>query len=490
MLLAQHATAFTADLGAPGMLLAQHWRCVPEVISYCNRLAYGGQLVPCREDISRERILPAFGRAHLQSPAKRLGSSWINPGEAKTVATWIAGKRAELEAFYGRDKIEDIVGVVTPFAAQTRILLQALHDVELDQISAGTVHTFQGAERPVIIFSPVYSFTGKGSYFFDHGPNMLNVAVSRAKDSFLVIGDLRLFDASRIALPSGLLGHYLFASPDNEISGISPIPVPEDETVEQLLDLKAHRSALRRALAEGRERVLIASPYLRPRVLDEDNIEEQVAAASQRGVEVIVFYNSAFHEKTLDRTKAAKVVERLIKAGADVRDAPNIHLKTLICDRQWLVSSSFNWLSAERSVKTWQNLEQSLLYRGERAENLIKDVWKELIDRQYGETEGRAPAPAVPKSSAATEAKRSNSLREKKKVVQFEKLSIANLAKHIKRSTPELQRRLVKLDLATWQGENLQLTDKGKLAGGEVRFSRENRAFLVWPRDLDLGGYD
>ena len=490
MLLAQNATTYTVDRGAPGMLLAQHWRCVPEVIRYCNHLAYAGHLVPCRKEISRERILPAFGRAHLQSPAKRLGSSWINPGEAKAIAKWIAEKRDELETFYSGKQIEDIVGVVTPFAGQKGVLFQALRGFGLDQVIAGTVHTFQGAERPVIIFSPVYSFSGKGSYFFDLGPNMLNVAVSRAKDSFLVIGDMRLFDTSRPALPSGLLGQYLCASPANEIGGIVPIPFPEDATVEQLLSLEAHRETFRRALKEGHERVLIASPYLRPRVLNTDDIEDQVAAASRRGVEVIVFYNSAFHKRSLDRAKATEVAERLSKAGADVRDAANIHLKTLACDRHWIVAGSFNWLSAERSVESRQNLEQSFLYRGESAEAEIKKVWKELIDRQYEDIdETSTSAISVPTQDMSERTKKPEPQREKKSSSNdYEKLSIKNLATELGRSTAELKERLVELDLVTSQGKNFELTEAGRRAGGEVRTSRYG-PFLVWPRDLDLGGH-
>lgn len=41
---------------------------------------------------------------------------------------------------------------------------------------------------------------------------MLNVAVSRAKDSFLVIGNLALFDAKKPSRPSGLLAKDLFNS--------------------------------------------------------------------------------------------------------------------------------------------------------------------------------------------------------------------------------------------------------------------------------------
>lgn len=45
-----------------------------------------------------------------------------------------------------------------------------------------------GAERKVILFSSVYG-SEDGCYFINRAPDLMNVAVSRAKDSFLVFGD-------------------------------------------------------------------------------------------------------------------------------------------------------------------------------------------------------------------------------------------------------------------------------------------------------------
>lgn len=47
---------------------------------------------------------------------------------------------------------------------------------------------WQGAERNVIIFSSVYG-SEEGCYFINSNKSLMNVAVSRAKDSFLVFGD-------------------------------------------------------------------------------------------------------------------------------------------------------------------------------------------------------------------------------------------------------------------------------------------------------------
>ena len=74
----------------------------------------------------------------------------------------------------------------------------------------GTVHALQGAERPVILFSSVYGPGDTGTMFFDRDnkPNILNVAVSRAKDSFIVFGNRNILD-EKSSKPSGILAKHL-----------------------------------------------------------------------------------------------------------------------------------------------------------------------------------------------------------------------------------------------------------------------------------------
>jgi len=100
----------------------------------------------------------------------------------------------------------------TPFASQKGELSKALLSAgyKVNDIKLGTVHALQGAERNIILFSSVYSDADEGGMFFekDNKPNMLNVAVSRAKDSFILFGDTRIFDATKNT-PSGILKKHL-----------------------------------------------------------------------------------------------------------------------------------------------------------------------------------------------------------------------------------------------------------------------------------------
>jgi superfamily I DNA and/or RNA helicase len=82
--------------------------------------------------------------------------------------------------------------------------------LNIDTLKLGTVHALQGAERPIILFSMVYGKGDSGTMFFDRDnkPNMLNVAVSRAKDNFIVFANTEILD-KKSKTPSGILANHL-----------------------------------------------------------------------------------------------------------------------------------------------------------------------------------------------------------------------------------------------------------------------------------------
>lgn len=218
-----------------GLMLTEHRRCVPELIDYCNKLIYANRLEPMRPSIPpKRRLLPAFGYLNLSTRDQSLGRSRQNKDEAAAIVDWLKTNRAHIEAHYRDDQgaptpIWKLVGIVTPFARQAATITHMLRSKMPDltrkgsQLTIGTVHALQGAERAIVIFSPTYGESHTGGLFFDNGPNMLNVAVSRAKDSFLVIGTMSLFDAARRNRCSGLLASYLFHGPASaELESVQP----------------------------------------------------------------------------------------------------------------------------------------------------------------------------------------------------------------------------------------------------------------------------
>ena len=199
-----------------GLMLLEHRRCVPPLIDFCNQLSYGGRLQALRPLVASELLFKPFDAVQVNGSDSKAGASRTNREEAHAVVDWLLANRARIEAHYSAlagapRTLAELVGVVTPFAAQAGLIGALLRKHMVKDVTVGTVHALQGAERAIVVFSPTYG-APVADAFHDQSPNMLNVAVSRARDSFIVIGNLALFDAARPALPSGLLANYLAMS--------------------------------------------------------------------------------------------------------------------------------------------------------------------------------------------------------------------------------------------------------------------------------------
>ena len=220
------------------------------------------------------------------------------------------------------------------------------------KVTVGTVHSLQGAEKPIVVFSPTYGADTAKGLFFDRKPNMLNVAVSRAKDSFVVIGDMRLFRRSGRS-PSSILGNMLFADDQNELPDVDGnYRFPREILVqgERISTLDRHRQVLRAALTEATagQVVVIASPWITMKAIEADGLAALVAGAVQeRGATVRIIVDRELSARD-PKHRAAEAIAEMKKAGAVVSTIGNMHNKTLIIGPSEIAEGSFNWLSANR----------------------------------------------------------------------------------------------------------------------------------------------
>ena len=385
MQMAQHVSSFQIPAGNGiaydrGMFLAEHRRCVPEIISYCNTVAYQGRLRPMRTALT-DYPWPHLGYVHVKGQAALDHGSRKNEREAQTMVAWIADNQEAFTEHYGRT-LDEIVGIITPFAAQKRVLLSALRQRRLELSKVGTVHALQGGERPIILFSPVYTTQDSTTrYFFDRGPNMLNVAVSRAQDSFVVFGDMDIFN-SELNTPSGILARHLFARAENEMVGV-PVPGRErvaEEAVHHIRTLDKHVRTLSRAFERAQKKLAIVSPFLRWRAVADDEICAQVQAAVNRGVSVDIYVDKEFNEN-LTLPAAEKAAAALRESGAQVHICHNIHSKVVCIDDEVFIEGSFNWLSAERSITNYARYETSIIYTGPMAATFIQETLADIQQR-------------------------------------------------------------------------------------------------------------
>lgn len=372
-----------------GAFLAEHRRCLDPIIQYCNDYVYDGKLkLKVGERCKYDTGLPPKGYVHVNgaSEAGKTGSRF-NMAEAMAIVCWLRLKREELEKVYQKP-IAGIVAVVTPFKAQElkiRSLLREGPDAEVyKKMVVGTVHALQGAECPIVIFSSVNSPEDR-SYFMerDNKYNLLNVAVSRAKHCFLVFGNMNIFDPGKDS-PVGNLAKWLFDSPGNELSGDfiynQEKPLGVYAPTERISTLEGHQMLLRRAFQMARQRLVIVSPFISVRAIEQDRIVELIRECKARGTEVFVYTDKYmdmdFKRKCL-RENAEQGRQCLIDSGAELVILYGIHNKSIAVDDKVLVEGSFNWLSASREPGRGR-YEVSVVLSDETAPGHIRNLVLEL----------------------------------------------------------------------------------------------------------------
>lgn len=404
-----------------GLLLRQHRRCKPGIIDYCNRFVYDRQLeILPPKPVFDALGLPPLGYIHINGECLSVGTSRQNLDEAEAIARWVlsnkedilrvAKQRAQVDGAPA-PTLKSIIGIVTPFSSQKNAIKQALQALGLakEDITVGTVHALQGAERAIVLFSPVYDNPG-GSFFFDQGYNLLNVALSRAKEIFLVVGNRCLFNPS-LSTPSGNLAKLLFAAPtsidqtptevsnsffyneyDNEQSDKKPrrkLPIPVGQLavlpdkIHRLNTLLFHRNALKRAFQTAQTRLVIVSPFISSRAIQDDDVAQLITDARTRCPNLqIVIYTDAYLDAPAGKLSAWALAGRkaLTDAGAQVRVVAQIHNKTICIDGTTLIEGSFNWLSASRDVQRARH-EVSWIFTGSVCQTYTDRIIQEMEAR-------------------------------------------------------------------------------------------------------------
>lgn len=370
-----------------GLYLFEHRRCHDEIIGFSNALCYKGKLRPMRGPAPVDAPLPALGYVHVEGRAFASRGSRANPAEARTIAAWLEDNRAHLESRYGR-LLEEIVGVVTPFGQQVRAIRDACtaRDITVsgrDGMTIGTVHALQGAERPVVIFSPVYSKHADGG-FIDASPSMLNVTVSRAKDSCLVFGDMDVLAAARGGSPRALLSEFLAAKGEALDFAMEPREdlARSDPRIEMLQHAAEHDAFLSGALEGEGLRYMIVSPWAVAGTIERAGLLDAMASARRRGAEIDVFTDPLLNTGTaaggLNQMEA--VESKLSAIGVAVHRVPKLHSKIVAVDKALLCAGSFNWLSADRKGQ-YARHETSFVYRGPHLEDEIEIIRDGLARR-------------------------------------------------------------------------------------------------------------
>ena len=206
MLMAQNATEFyDENKTVPGVMLTNHYRCRKPIIQICNEMVYSGALnvVEAATEPKKEWCAPLGFLVVPGQSTKLTGGSRCNSAEAILIAKWLKEQKNAILAHYNSNnnqkKLADLVAILTPFKGQTHSLRKAIanefgediydKNTLANQLVIGTVHSLQGSERPIVIFSMVETANPAEKHFYDEDSSLINVAISRAKEVFIIALD-------------------------------------------------------------------------------------------------------------------------------------------------------------------------------------------------------------------------------------------------------------------------------------------------------------
>jgi superfamily I DNA and/or RNA helicase len=149
-------------------MLREHYRCHPKIIDFCNQKFYDNQLIILSNDNGIDEPLLAYRT--VKGNHERYKS---NQRQVDVIEEEILSKIKDLSK--NRN-----IGIISPYRNQVSKLQSTIKN---EFIQIDTVHKFQGMEKNIIILSTVANVI-KG---FVDNPNLVNVAISRAIDKFIVV---------------------------------------------------------------------------------------------------------------------------------------------------------------------------------------------------------------------------------------------------------------------------------------------------------------
>jgi very-short-patch-repair endonuclease/Cdc6-like AAA superfamily ATPase len=187
--------------------LREHFRCVPDIIGFSNRLSYDNSILPLRDRTSSS-LLAAVQELRVANGVK---DDKLNREEARATAALIAAASRH-PAYEGKSfGVISMVGEEQALEIE-RLLRQKLPPAEVERrhLLCGNASQFQGDERDVMFLSMVDS-GGTGPLTMRSSDHLMfkqrfNVAASRARDQMWVVHsldpatDLRSGDLRRLLL--------------------------------------------------------------------------------------------------------------------------------------------------------------------------------------------------------------------------------------------------------------------------------------------------
>lgn len=199
----------------PVTLLKEHYRCAPDIINFCNKMFYNGELVVMtRNDGNHIEIIKTVEGNHARSNPS--GSGLYNQREIDVIAELL------------RERSADNIGIITPFRYQADLLTRKFGS---GRVEADTVHKFQGRQKEEVILSFVVNSLDQDPnkernrlYNFVTNDKLLNVAISRGRKKVTAIVADKVYHSNNNIISDFIkYAEYLYGSDLTKESSVTSV---------------------------------------------------------------------------------------------------------------------------------------------------------------------------------------------------------------------------------------------------------------------------
>lgn len=160
------------------IMLTYHYRCGKKIIDFSNKRFYNNKLN--LNYLAKDGILSLIDVKNMNSKVRNQ-----NYEEAAAIVDYVK-----------RNNLRD-TAIITPFVNQQQLINKLLEANDIHNVTCGTIHSVQGAEKDTIIISSSISpKTSKRTFeWLKNNSEITNVAVTRAKNNLIIVSDTQALEA-------------------------------------------------------------------------------------------------------------------------------------------------------------------------------------------------------------------------------------------------------------------------------------------------------
>lgn len=350
-------------------MLEEQFRMAEPICRLISQPMYGGKLHTSPLRPAPERIAPE----PFEGPLTIIDTSYIGPVVAKDPA---GSKFNLMNALVVRNlcrylsergfAADQDVGVAAPYAAQRKLLRRILNDAGLTEVVAGTVHRYQGDDKRLMVIDLTDGVGLRTAGLWlqansadDDGAKLFNVAISRAKDHLVFVGDLAWLDRK---LPErAFLRGWLHRIQETgrvidvrDVMGLVPVSedlrkygAPLSVSIEAertgLFDERDFDQVIRLDLASAKTGIAIWSAFVTPQRVAQ--FAELLRHKVSEGVPVRCVVRPPWNNGNIDEQLGEEAIDALERLGCVVDTRLNMHEKAIVIDDSTVWFGSLNPLS-------------------------------------------------------------------------------------------------------------------------------------------------